>query len=180
MKSMTVLRMLTIVAAAALAACSSEQGPPAGGYLEIPADQVVYELVNVVTVDGMRNARLQADSAYMYDDSSSINLFGVNLTIYDEAGGERATVTSATGQLDEQSRAMVARGNVILISGQERIETEELHYDPAQHRLWSDVRTRRTVNGSVAVGDAFTADDQFRNVNVVNARGSIGGSGIRF
>src|SRR5690606_41787034 len=76
---------------------------------------------------------------------------------------------------------MVARGNVVVlrVDGTERIETEELYYNPQTHRIWSTVHTTRTVNGCTQEGDGVQTDDQFRSVTLENARGCLPG-GIVF
>ena len=167
-----------------LASCQREEGPVATGFEPLPVDVVLEDVTHFITVEGVRNARLLSDSVYQHQDSAQVQLFGVDLTLYDSQGNPSATVTSVTGALNERTNAMVARGNVVLLrqGGAERIETEELHYDPQARRIWSDVATRRTVNGAVQQGDGFnadlTADGQFRNLQIRNARGT--GGGIRF
>jgi LPS export ABC transporter protein LptC len=179
------LRLLTCLAfTLALAACQREEGPVAAGFEPLPVDVVLAGVTHYITVDGVRNAKLLSDSVYQHQDSAQVQLFGVDLTLYDGQGGPSATVTSRTGALNERTNAMVARGNVVLLrqNGAERIETEELHYDPQAQRIWSDVATTRTLNGAVQRGDGFNADltpeGQFRNLQIRNARGT--GAGIRF
>lgn len=183
--SMKHLRPLSwIVFALIMGACQREEGPVATGFEPLPVDVVLSDVTHYISVEGVRNAKLLSDSVYQHQDSSQVQLFGVDLTLYDGSGNPSATVTSRGGLLNERTNAMVARGNVVLLrqNGAERIETEELHYDPQAQRIWSDVATTRTVNGAVQRGDGFnadlTADGQFRNLQIRNARGT--GGAIRF
>ncbi len=176
------LRLLTCALFAfAAAACQPDEGPVATGFEALPSDVVLTDVTHNITVDGVRNAKLLSDSVYQFQDSSIVELFGVDLTLYDANGQVTATVTSQFGELNERTNEMVGRGNVVVLrqDGAERIETEELFYNPQTHRIWSNVLTTRTVNGSVQQGDGFRTDDEFRNFELENARGTVPG-GIRF
>ena len=156
----------------ALAACEGMGSEPIGEDIpEMVADQVMYGLSHEITVDGVREATIASDSAYLFDDSTSVQLFGVNLRVYDEAGGERAHVTSQRGKLDQRTQAMVASGNAVVVTqgGRRTIRTEELHYDPAADRVWADVPFEMVEAGRTDRGSGFTADAEFRNVRVNDA-----------
>jgi len=73
---------------------------------------------------------------------------------------------------------MIARGNVVLITkvGNRRIETEELYYDPQQHKLWSTVKSVITEGASRVTTDGFTADDKFQNFTMKNTHGPVQGT----
>jgi LPS export ABC transporter protein LptC len=186
MKGMRKLRTIGGLAASllAVAACSNPgQGPTATNYMELPAESVMYGMSHRMSSNGVRSAVLESDTVYQLSESTRWDLFGVNLVTYDETGGERAVVTSETGELFTDTERMIARGNVVLIvdGGEHRIETEELHYDPSTRRLWSEVATRyRRGNGAWAVGTGFTADDAFQNVRVQNLSGTAPGTTIEF
>ncbi|HEX6939131.1 MAG TPA: LPS export ABC transporter periplasmic protein LptC [Longimicrobiales bacterium] len=142
------------------AACGAgDQGPVAGEeYARLAADNVVAGVEHFVTRDGIRQAVLRADTGYFYEDSARVDLVNVHLTLFRGTGEEAADLTSAAGQLNQRTEAMVARGNVVLVTVDgRRIETEELHYDPRQQRIWSDVRTVHIQNGARLEGESFEA-----------------------
>lgn len=170
-----------LLAALVLGGCRRDEDPVATGFQPLPSDVVMTGVTHYLTADGVRSAKLVSDSVYQHQDSSKVELFGVNLTLYDSSGQVTATVTSRFGDLDERTNAMVARGNVVVLrqDGAERIESEELHYNPQTHQIWSTVQTTRTMEGAVTIGDGFTVDDQFRNFQLQNARGAVPGA-IRF
>lgn len=182
MRSIKQLRLLTcVLVAAAGSACEREEGPVGAGFQPLPSDVVLTDVTHNITSDGVRYAKLVSDSVYQYQDSSAVSLFGVDLTLYDASGNVSATVTSLFGVMNERTNEMVARGNVLVLraDGTERIETEELHYNPQTHRIWSDVYTKRSIGDCVQEGDGVQTDDQFRNVQLENARGCLPGD-IRF
>lgn len=161
-----------------LTGCNGSTAPVDDNYESLPADQVAYGIEHITTVSGVRRANLHADTTLLFNDSSVTQLRGVELELYNETGTHRATLTSESGELNRSTNAMVARGNVVLVvHGQQgrTVWTEELHYDPTEGRIWSDVATRsRTASGQEIRGDSFTSDDEFSNFRI------RGGSGTGF
>jgi LPS export ABC transporter protein LptC len=167
-----------------MAGCGrQEAGPTASaGFRKLPSDQVIVGFEQHMTESGKNKAVLRGDTAYVFEDSSFAKLRKVNLTLYDEQGQLSARLNSDSGDVNTFTRAMVARGKVVLITEQDgrRIETEELHFDPQAHRVWSTVRTVQHHQGGVLTGTGFEADDKFYNVRITNARSSGGGFRITF
>jgi LPS export ABC transporter protein LptC len=165
-------------------ACDRQtEAPTAGpGFKMLAADQVIVGFQQYVTERGLNKAIMRGDTAYIYEDSSLAKVQKVDLVLYDEAGKVSARLTSKAGRLNTFTQAMTATGNVILITEKDgrRIETEELHYDPTTHRVWSTVRTTQRHQGGVLTGTGFEADDKFQNVRVIGARTTGGGLRITF
>jgi LPS export ABC transporter protein LptC len=184
MPSMRNLRVFALVCVAALAACDTTASEPQATLdcQELSADQVMIDVQHTSTVEGVRSALLEADTAFVYEDSSMLKLKGVNLEMFDPNGVRNATVVSVAGDYNASVGAMVARGNVVLVTKEGlRIETEELHYDPQTHRVWSDVKTRlRYPDGKSGTAETFSSDDQFTNLNATGATGSLPGVKITF
>ena len=166
-----------------LFACGGNENTPtaASVYQDIPADQIVIGMEQYVTQSGQQRAILRGDTAYVFEDSAKAHIKKVNLTLFDEQGRESAQLTSREGDFNNATQAMIARGNVVLVTrGAEprTIETEELYYDPNTKRIWSNVATTMRSAGGVLRGTGFTSDDRFENVRVTNASGR--GTGLRF
>jgi LPS export ABC transporter protein LptC len=167
----------------AVAGCHDGVEPRAGaGYPDLPADYVILDVQHYVTEDGIRRGTLNADTALYYADSAKVSLRKVHLLLYNETGQPAATLVSRTGQLDDRTNAMIARGNVVLTvqNTGDTIETQELHYDPQAHRIWSTVESTRIHEGSRLTGDGFTADDQMQHVEVTHPRGAVQGMKVTF
>lgn len=170
---------VTVMAAAWSAACDKPVDTPvaADALQEIAADQVVYGMTSYLTSTGVRQGRVDADTAYAYNDSSTLSIVGMHAVFYDDNGRERAHVTADAGELDRRSDRMVARGNVILIVAADgrKIESAELNYDPDRDLIWSDSATVQTLpNGQVTRGTSFKSDLEFKNVQIANPRGAVG------
>lgn len=183
MKKLLALLAASLAAPLLVVACdSTTETPVASADVQgIQADLVHYGMVSFLTANGVREGRVEADTAYAFYDSASVKLVGMRIIFYDDEGGERARVTADSGQLDENTNSMLARGHVVLIvhTDGRRIETAELNYDPDRDRIWSDSATVQTLaNGSVTRGTAFESDLEFRNVVIRNIRG--GGGNIIF
>lgn len=149
--------------------------PLAGGELQqMQADQVVFEMQSYITTSGVREGSIQADTAYVFEDSAVVELRGMEVTFYDEEGRARATVTSRTGEWNQDTDRMVARGDVVLLVHQDasRLESPEIHYDPSSDRIWSDSATTRIdAEGAVTHGSAFESDLDFSDVRILDVRG---------
>jgi LPS export ABC transporter protein LptC len=171
------------VAAATVSACGGPTGPVSDNYEPLPADQIFIGVEHAITNAGVRQSLLKSDSTLMFEDSATIHLRGVNLEMFTETGRLHATLTSATGELDQNTNRMVARGSVVLVvhegANASTIRTEELHYDPQQRQVWSDVFTERVMrDGRRNTMDSFRVDDQFGNFQARGLRGDAGA--IRF
>ena len=173
------IRNLVLVVSFGVAACDgpTETAVASGELQGVEADIVVFGMTSFLSAAGVREGRVVADTAYIFNDSTVQKLRGMEVVFYGEDGRERATVRSRSGELDPSTDRMVARGNVVLIVHEDRrrIETAELHYDPARDRLWSDSATVQTLaDGSVSRGSSFQSDLSFQNVRIENPRGAVG------
>lgn len=147
---------------------------------EIQADHVVFDMEQLITTEGVREAKVLADTAFFFQDSSAVHLQGVHMTLYDELGRETAVVTSLRGRLDTRTNQMIGRGDVVLTvhQGNRVVESPELYYDPDTQRIWSDSATVFREGNTVLRGTSFTSDVNFTDARVHNARGR--GEAIRF
>lgn len=160
---------------AALAACKDAPAP--GGPVAAEADptQRTYGMNLKLTENGILKADLFGDTAYTRPNTDVTELKGVNLTFYDSEGKKPGKLTSRTGEYDARTGIMIARGNVVLTThndkGQERIiRSEELHYDQRGDRVWSDRETIIDEAGRHSVTDGFTSDTRFTNMRGKNAK----------
>jgi LPS export ABC transporter protein LptC len=166
------------VAAVALAACGDvENTTVANEFMQGIDAPVVFGMMSYITTEGVRQARVQADTAFTFADSAKVDLRVMTVDFYDEAGVERATVHGAHGEWNQDTDLMVARGDVELLvySDSSVIRSQEIHYDPQTDRIWSDSATSRTMSdGSVTRGSSFESDIEFTNIRILNVRGDAG------
>ncbi|MFW6080153.1 MAG: LPS export ABC transporter periplasmic protein LptC [Gemmatimonadota bacterium] len=168
---------LVLATVLAAAGCGEDGAGPVGEVPDsIAAQQVIYALVHTITAEGVRRARLEADTAYFHGDDDRVDLRAVRLVLFDENGRDAAVVTSREGELNQRTQEMTAQGDVVVVAedGERRLETEELHYDPRTERVWSDVETRFYRGDDRGRGDSFTSN-RMRDLEVRNPSGTIEG-----
>lgn len=167
--------VLATMVVAVLAACGGSQDPVAerGAFRDLPADHVVLNLETDIKDMGALRARLQADTAYIWEDSAKTLMFPVDLKLYDKNGAQTAHLTAESGEHDSKTNHMFAQGNVVLVTvdGDRRILTEELHYDPQRERIWSDVHTVMLEGESRLEGSGFRANSDMSDVQVFESTG---------
>jgi LPS export ABC transporter protein LptC len=142
---------------------------------EMVADMISYEMDTYFTnPQGIKTGRIQADTAYFFQDSTVVHMQGVEMSVNTETGQLRATVTADKGRFDERTQQMHAIGNVVLVMPNEnrRVESGELYYDPMSEKIWSDSASTYTNQGQVTRGSCFESDMNFTRYRVCNIRGS--------
>ncbi len=181
MKS-TSLRAAAAVVFVFAVACTDEAVHPiaSAALIELDADHMTIGMDHDMTQEGVRYAHLRADTAFYYADSTEWALRQVDMTVFTTTGAEQATMTALRGTLDEETEAMVARGDVVLLLPDRngRLESAELHYDPLRKRFWSDSATVWVEGSQTSRGTGFESDLDFKNVTVRGA--STRGRRIRF
>lgn len=188
MRATQTLVLIGLVAAAS--ACGNETTTPSAvtDASGLPADNVILGVEHNMTREGIRTGVLNSDTAYLYESSRRMDLRGVRIRFFGDTGVETGTLTSTTGEYDIGTGSFLARGDVVLLTdgpdGERRLETEELHYDVENDRLWSDVAFVMREGGSTTRGTSFQSDSQFRTWSVTGAEteGGIrrGRSGVSF
>ncbi|CAN5883642.1 hypothetical protein BH23GEM7_BH23GEM7_16770 [soil metagenome] len=166
--------LLIILLLAATGCQDGTTAPPVAADQDLPADQIAYGVQHIMTTQGVRKAVLDGDTAYLYQSGRTMDIVGVELSFYNEAGSQTGHLTAETGNYDSASGQMVARGNVVLTTldtdAQRRLETEELHYDLNGDRMWSDVAVVLHDGPTTVYGTSFRADARFQNRVIEGAR----------
>lgn len=155
-------------------ACTEDGDVPvvAEDLAQIDADNVVYGMTQILSREGVREAVIEADTAYFYRDSTAVHLRGLHMTLFQEGSRRRAELVARRGRLEPETQEMTGWGDVVLTIPDEdrRIRTEELHYSSFEERIWSDTATVLEEGGDVTCGAAFRSDLEFRDVVIERAR----------
>lgn len=171
--------MAVLLLCAGVVACGDDQTTPVASppLLETGADMVIQGLKHIITLEGVKEGELYADTAFFYRDSSVYHLRTPELLLFTESGVQRARVTALQGRFNPNSREMLAEGNVVLVitEGNKRIESQQLNYDPNGDRIWSDSATTMIEPGRILEGLGFESDLNFRRTVV--GPGSIRNTG---
>jgi LPS export ABC transporter protein LptC len=154
--------------------------------VEANSNQVTIGMRLKITEAGIMKADLTADTAITPAGQSNTQLRKVHLLFY-EPGRPPSDLKSKTGEYDQTSGMMTARGNVVLVTKGDRairtITTQELHWDQRTDRVWSNVETTIVEAGQTLIATGFNSNSAFTNVQGTNPRVKgvrVGESGIKF
>ncbi len=172
------MRGFLIVASLAviLGACSSKTEPPivTGSALADSADQVMYGARFNLTDKGLERARMEADTAYFFEDNTRIELENVHTTFYTAAGAKDAVLTSRRGTYNSRTSNMVARKNVVVVSEDgRRLTTPELIYNQQRNEISSDSAFVMTEPNRRLEGIGFRSDPDMKNIQILKGASGI-------
>jgi len=166
---------LLLASALFAAGCRPDESPPvAGQALREGVDMVMYEMRTFVTREGIRHARIEADTAEFVGETE-IHLRPLTMTFFAEDGSETTQVTADFGVYYELTEDMDAQGSVIALDrvDDQRLETERLRYVNADNRLYSETAFTMWSDGGRTVmrGTSFESDPGLDSVRVMTPSG---------
>jgi LPS export ABC transporter protein LptC len=130
---------------------------------ELP-DQEVRNFVLTETDQGNPVWKLYARYAAMYDARNSIVAQAVRVDFYDAQGNKTSELSAREGEIDRQSRDMIARGNVVIQTTEgTRMSTEELRFLNRTQKIRSDREVRVERTGDVLTGVGFESDPELKH-----------------
>lgn len=129
-------------------------------------DQVVENGEHVITVQGVKKALLMAEQLYFYNQSGKVIGDTIQVSFFDDAGEFVSMLTAKTGEMEQTSQEMIARGDVFVRGREATIKTEELHYDPQANRIFSDQPTVINQQGNVIRGQGVESDPALREIKI--------------
>jgi LPS export ABC transporter protein LptC len=139
------------------------------------ADQLLIGLTQYITQDGVRKAYLEADSAFLYENSGRAELKTVKVTFFAEAGDTSSVVTGKIGSYDWRTGRMEAREDVVVVlSNGGRLTTSVLRYDQARNELSTDQHYVYTAPDRQMEGDGFVTDPALSVFRTTRPRGTAG------
>jgi LPS export ABC transporter protein LptC len=135
--------------------------PP--GTADLP-DQEVRDFALTETDQGAVEWKLYAGYAAMYDVKNTITARGVCVDFYDEKGVQSSQLTAREGEINQLTRDMTARGNVVLTNSDgTRMSTQSIRFLNRQQKIVSDVQVRVEKNGNVLTGIGFESDPDLKH-----------------
>ena len=160
------LRTLAILIACVslLGGCGRERSTgPVGSTGELP-DQEVRNFVLTETDEGTPVWKLYARYAAMYDARNNIVARAVRVDFFDPRGKKTSELSAREGEIDQLSRDMTARGNVVIQTAEgTRMSTEELRFMNRTQRVRSDREVRVERAGDVLTGIGFESDPELKH-----------------
>lgn len=154
-----------MVAVLSAGACRPEPAaiPTTQSPLADSADQVMAGVRFILTAGGVQQGALVADSGFMFENSTRIELRGVRTDFFTRTGEQTGTLTSREGTYLKQRGDLEARDSVVVLStdGTRRLTTEQLRYDERTNLITTDSAFVITQEGQVGRGIGFSTDPDF-------------------
>ena len=164
-----------VVVVMATLACQDGARPTQTVAAADTADQILFTMNYYVTVEGVRRARVEADTAYFYSPTQTAELRGVTVTFFSAQGQESSTLTCREGTYYWRTGDMHGRGNVrVVTTDGRRLTTERLVYSQDRNEVESDTAFVFDSPDEHLVGEGFTSDPDFRRVVAKSPRGTVG------
>ncbi|MGH7571295.1 MAG: LPS export ABC transporter periplasmic protein LptC [Gemmatimonadota bacterium] len=168
------MRALILLTVAILCACGEEATPvrtvePPTGRPGLPTpDQVVENGTHIITVEGVKEAVVNAERLLFYDADGKVYGDTIQVQFFDETGAAVSTLTAKKGELDQATQQMIAREDVFVRGRDATIRTEELFYDPSADRISSDEPTEISQGGNVIRGQGVVSDTALRDIRITS------------
>ncbi|MGH7730564.1 MAG: LPS export ABC transporter periplasmic protein LptC [Candidatus Eiseniibacteriota bacterium] len=130
---------------------------------ELP-DQVVSDFEATETDQGAVQWKMYARSASTYRARNTVVALGVRIDFFDEKGGRSSTLTAREGEMNDLSRDMIARRDVVIQTTEgTRMTTDELRFRNKMQRIQTDSFVRVDRRGDVLTGWGFESDPELKD-----------------
>ena len=168
-----------VIAWAALSGCEESGAKPTTTLQATDsADQVLEGFSHYVTSEGVRRSRVEADTAYFYENTQITDLRRIKVVFYDLKGVEGSTLTALRGTYHWQDGSMEADHHVVVVTPDgRRLQTERLRYDNAANTISTDQHFAFDRGTEHLEGNSFKSDPDFKNVVTDRPRG-VAGNGV--
>jgi LPS export ABC transporter protein LptC len=136
---------------------------------------VLWGVEHYLTKEGVVQALVLADTAYLFDARQVAELRGVQTTFYSATGVEHSVMTSLEATYEGRSGDMEARGDVVVLTTDgRRLETDQLYYTRLTGKISSERPFVFQEPGRRMAGRSFISDPNFENLEAQGVTGSAG------
>ena len=156
--------VLIVAALAAAAGCNGlPRANPMRSQGEMP-DQEVTDFVLTETDAGHPQWTLYAKWAATYTARNVVVARDIRVDFFDEQGARSSELTAREGEIQQATRDMTARGDVVLLTTEgTRMTTEEMHFGNREQLITSDRLVRVERQGDALEGVGFSSDPNLRH-----------------
>jgi len=134
------------------------------GQAGVLPDQEVEDFALTETNAGTVEWKLYAQRAAIFDVRNTITAHGVRVDFFDEQGRQSSQLTAREGEINQLTRDMTARGNVVLQNSDgARMSTQSLRFLNREQKIVSDELVRVERGGDVLTGIGFESDPDLKS-----------------
>jgi LPS export ABC transporter protein LptC len=159
------IAVMALTATTVLGACKDTKQLPvvSGPTVADSADQVFFHADFVLTTKGIQRGHLTADTAYVLDDQTRIDLRRVHVTFTTETGAPEGTMEADHGNYSTRTQILDGRGNVVIrmVDGR-TLKSSHVVYNQAMHLLNSDTSYTISRANDTQSGVGFTTTQNFK------------------
>jgi len=149
---------------AGLAGCSGGKKLSASGTTGELPDNEVDQFYVTETDSGRTQWTMYAQHAATYQARDLVTVRGVRIDFFDEKGQKSSELVAREGELQQRTRDMTARGDVVLQTTEGwRMSTEEMHFLNSRRKMTSDKLVRVEKEGTVLEGVGFESDPNLQH-----------------
>jgi LPS export ABC transporter protein LptC len=158
------IALALMLGAFAATGCSGRKtAGPVGAGAELP-DQEVTDFVLTETDMGRPQWTLYARYAATYQAKNLVMSRDMRVDFFDSTGARSSELTANQGEIQQQTRDMTARGNVVMQTTEgTRMTTEELHFSNDRQLIASERLVRVERQGDILEGTGFASDPALRH-----------------
>ncbi len=99
---------------------------------------------------------------------------GIDVKFFDSFGKENTRLKANKATQYVNTSLWHARGDVVVVNKKgEQLNTEELYWDQAKEKIYSDVQVKITTDKEIIWGEGFEADQNFNNYTINKITGQI-------
>ena len=167
-------------AALAFATAGCREGanlPPVSGHSPaVSAEQFLVGMETRLVQAGVLRADVEADTAFLFDNSRRIEMYVVHVVFYTSTGVNDGVMTAHRTTYDTRVDSLQAFGNVKVVSVEGRVlTTPYLRYNKMLNEISSDSAFTLTEADRTVTGIGFKSDPGMINITVKkNVRGAFG------
>ncbi len=156
--------LVAFTCALVLAGCSGgRKASPTGSSTELP-DQEVTDFVLTETDQGRPQWTLYARYAATYTARNVVVSRDIRVDFFDDKGARSSELTAREGEIQQQTRDMTARGNVVLQTTEgTRMTSQEIRFSNDKQLITSDQLVRVERAGDTLAGVGFSSDPDLRH-----------------
>jgi LPS export ABC transporter protein LptC len=130
-------------------------------------DEVFTDFVTMESDSGRVQWKLTAPTANRYNKEKLVKLETPVIEFFDKEGALQTTLVSEAGEYSEESRNMLAFGNVEVVSvGGDRLETDSLFWDNRRDKILSNSFVKLTRGRDVITGRGLECDPNLNSVDI--------------
>lgn len=117
----------------------------------------------------VRTTEIKADYIEKYNKQDSTLAWGLDVHFYNNSGVETSHLIADSGLVRETTQFMVANGNVVVISqeNKSRLETEQLFWNGMDQKVTTDSFVTIYQEGDTLMGYGFEADQDLKGFKIM-------------